>query len=142
MNRVKDKVAIITGGACGLGRAQALMLAEEGAKIIVTDINVAEGKKVVEEIKNRGLKAKFIKHDVTIERNWEEVIERTLSEFGRLDVLVNNAGIFFRKAIEETSLAEWRRVISVNLDGVFLGTKHAVAAMKRSGGDRLLIYRQ
>jgi 3(or 17)beta-hydroxysteroid dehydrogenase len=138
MDRVKGKVAIITGAAGGLGKAQALLLAKEGAKVVVTDIIETEGKKVVEEIRREGGEAIFIRHDVTIEQGWREVIEKTLSEFGRLDVLVNNAGVIARKAIEDTSLEEWHSVMSVNLDGVFLGTKHAIGAMKRSGGGSII----
>jgi len=138
MDRVKGKVAIITGGAGALGKAQALLLAKEGAKVVVTDIIEIEGKKVVEEIRREGGKAIFLRHDVTSEQGWKEVIEKTLSEFARLDVLVNNAGVIARKPIEETSLEEWRWVMSVNLDGVFLGTKHAIGAMKRSGGGSII----
>lgn len=138
MDRVKGKVAIITGGAGDLGRATALLLAKEGAGVVVTDIDVLKGKKVVEEIRHGGGQAIFLRHDVTGEQEWREVIEKTSSEFGRLDVLVNNAGIFSRKAIEDISLEEWRWVMSINLDGVFLGTKYAIGAMKRTGGGSII----
>jgi len=138
MDRVKGKVAIITGGAGGLGKAEALLLAQEGAKVVVTDIAEARGKKVAEEIRHQGGKAIFVKHDVTIEQGWREVIEKTLAEFSKLDVLVNNAGVIIFKNIEDTSFDEWRWVISINLDGVFLGTKYAMGAMKRSGGGSII----
>lgn len=138
MDRVKSKAVIITGAARGLGKAQARLLAEEGAKVIVTDIDENAGNRVAEEIGRDGGTAIFIKQDVTDEQNWREVIEKTLSEFGRLDVLVNNAGVIIRKGIEETSLEEWRRVMSVNMEGVFLGTKHAMGAMKKSGGGSII----
>lgn len=138
MDRVKGKVAIITGAARGLGKAQALLLAKEGAKVIVTDIDETEGNKVAEEMRHGGGEAIYVKHDVTNEQGWSEVIEKILSEFGGLDVLVNNAGVMLRKAIEDMSLEEWRWVMGVNLDGVFLGTKHAIGAMKKNGGGSII----
>jgi 3(or 17)beta-hydroxysteroid dehydrogenase len=119
MDRVKDKVVIITGAASGLGRAQAMLLAKEGAKVIVADIDEIKGKKVVEEIQTEGGKAIFIKHDVTSESDWSEIIGKTLAEFGKLDVLVNNAGVILFKKIEDTSLEDWRKLMSINLEGVF-----------------------
>jgi len=138
MDRVKGKVAIITGGAGDLGGATALLLAKEGAKVVVTDIDDTKGKDVVEQIRREGGEAIYVSHDVTSENNWKEVIEKTFSKFGRLDVLVNNAGVFSRKAIEDISLEEWRWVMAVNLDGVFLGTKYAIGAMKKTGGGSII----
>jgi NAD(P)-dependent dehydrogenase (short-subunit alcohol dehydrogenase family) len=138
MNRVKDKVAIVTGGARGLGKACALLLAKEGAKIVATDVDEAQGKKVADEINEQGGEAIFIKHDVTKEIEWSRVIRETVERFGKLDVLVNNAGVILTKTIEDMSLDEWRWLMSVNLDGVFLGTKHAMGAMKKSGGGSII----
>ena len=138
MDRVKGKVAIITGGASGMGSATASLFAKEGAKVVIADVNEAGGKKAAEEIKGEGGKAIFVKHDVTSEKDWGEVIKKTLAEFGKLDILVNNAGVLFAKPIEETSLEEWRWLMSVNLDGVFLGTKYAIGAMKKSGGGSII----
>jgi len=138
MDRVKGKVAIITGGAGGLGKAQALLLSKEGAKVVITDINEEEAKKVVEEIHKQGGEALFIKHDVTREKEWSEVIRRTLERFGKLDILVNNAGVNLWKKIEDTSLEEWQWLMNVNLNGVFLGTKYAMGAMKKSGGGSIV----
>ena len=138
MNRVRDKVAIITGAAGGLGQAQALLLAREGARVVLTDIVEGEANKIVEEIRRAGCEAIFVKHDVTSEEDWSEVIKQTLSAFGRLDVLVNNAGILMSKAITDMALEDWHRVMSINLDGVFLGTKHAIGAMKKSGGGSII----
>jgi 3(or 17)beta-hydroxysteroid dehydrogenase len=138
MNRVMGKVAIVTGGGGGMGRAITSLLAKEGAKVVVTDINEVNGKKVAEEIRGEGGEAIFVKHDVTNEGDWSNVIEKTLAEFGKLDILVNNAGILFSKAIEDMSLDEWRRVLNINLDGVFLGTKYAIRAMKNSGGGSIV----
>ena len=134
MDRVKGKVAIITGGASGIGKATASLLAKEGARVVVADVNEVNGKKVAEEIGREGGKAIFVKHDVTSENDWSELIKKTLAEFGKLDILVNNAGVIFAKKIEDTPLEEWRWLMSVNLDGVFLGTKYAIRAMKKSGG--------
>ena len=138
MDRVKGKVAIVTGGAGGLGKAHALLLAKEGAKVVVTDTNEAQGKRVVEEIKKQGGEAIFIKHDVSSEKEWDRVIRETLERFGKLDILVNNAGVNIWKKIEDTTLDEWRWLMSVNLDGVFLGTKYAMGAMKKSGGGSII----
>jgi 3(or 17)beta-hydroxysteroid dehydrogenase len=138
MNRVKGKVAIITGGAGGLGKAHALLLAKEGARVVVTDTDDAQGKKVADEINKQGGEAIFIKHDVSKEIEWNRVISETLERFGKLDILVNNAGVNLWKRIEDTSLEEWRWLMSVNLDGVFLGTKYAMGAMKKSGGGSII----
>ena len=138
MDRVKGKVAIVTGAAGGLGRAQALLLAREGAKVVLTDIVETEPRETVEEVRGSGGEAIFLKHDVTSEQDWAEAIKQTLSTFGRLDVLVNNAGILMSKAIADMTLEDWRRVTSINLDGVFLGTKHAIGAMRQSGGGSII----
>jgi len=138
MDRVKGKVAIITGAASGIGRATALLLAQEGAGVTVADINEVGGKKVIAEIVGQGGRAIFAKQDVTSERDWSEVIDKTLAEFGKLDILVNNAGVIFFRKIEDTSLEEWHHLMSVNLDGAFLGTKHAIRAMKKSGGGSII----
>jgi 3(or 17)beta-hydroxysteroid dehydrogenase len=138
MDRVKGKVALITGGAGGLGSATASLLSKEGAKVIIGDINEAGGEKVSREINARGGDAIFIKHDVSSELEWNHAIERTLEKFGRLDVLVNNAGVILWKNIQDTTLAEWRWLLSVNLDGIFLGTKLAMEVMKKTGGGSII----
>ena len=138
MGRVEGKTAIVTGAARGLGQAIALLLAKEGAKVAVTDILEDGGKKTAEEIRRGGGEAIFIKHDVTSEDSWSGVVKQVLSEFGKLDILVNNAGVQVIKEIAETSLEEWRWLMSVNLDGVFLGTKHAIRAMRDSGGGSIV----
>jgi 3(or 17)beta-hydroxysteroid dehydrogenase len=138
MDRVKDKVAIVTGAARGLGKGISQLLAKEGAKVVVTDILEDSGREVAEEIRREGGNAIFIKHDVASENSWSAVVEKTLSEFGKLNILVNNAGVQNIKEIAETSLEEWRRLMSVNLDGVFLGTKHAIRAMRESGGGSII----
>ncbi len=132
MDRVKGKVAIVTGSGGGLGRAEALLLAKEGAAVVVTDLDEGAAENVAKEIRAREGAAIFAKHDVSNESEWKGAIRRTLDEFGKLDILVNNAGVIIYKKIEETSLDEWRWLMSVNLDGVFLGTKCAIEVMKQN----------
>lgn len=138
MARVKQKVAIVTGGASGIGRATAELLAREGATVVVTDIDVKEGEQVVENIKANGGSATFHQQNVVDEDRWKEVIELTLKEFGKLDVLVNNAGIAPGGPIVEMSLDAWKNLMEVNVDSVFLGTKYAIPAMSASGGGSII----
>ena len=138
MARVAGKVALVTGGALGLGKATAEMLAREGAKVVVTDVNVEEGQKVAQGIASSGGEAIFIEHDASSEAQWKAAIQSTLDTFGRLDILVNNAGIGFLANVEETSLQDWRKTQNVNLDGVFLGTKYGIEAMRKSGGGSII----
>src|SRR5512136_3153362 len=118
MNRVLGKVGIVTGAGGAIGRAIALLLAKEGAKVTISDIHEVRGKEVAEEIRRGGGEALFVKHDVTREADWGEVTRTTLDRFGKLDILVNNAGVMLWKNIEDTSLKEWRWLLWVNLDGV------------------------
>ena len=138
MDRVKGKVAIVTGGAGGMGRAEAMLLAQEGAIVVITDIEEASIEQIAGEIRRLGGQCIFAKHDVASESDWDAVMNRTLQAFGRLDVLVNNAGVILYKKITDTSLAEWRRLMSVNLDGIFLGTRAAIEVMKRGGGGSII----
>ncbi len=138
MNRVLGKVAIVTGGAMGIGKACALMLAREGAMVVVTDIDAASGGAVAGQIERENGKAIFVKHDVASESDWSVVMRDTLATFGRLDVLVNNAGIGTVGTIEEATLEAWRHLMSINCDGVFLGMRYAIAAMKASGGGSIV----
>lgn len=131
MDRVKDKIAIVTGAALGIGQECARLLAREGARVVLTDIKDDEGEKIARSIVNAGGEAIYLHHDVTDEPSWEATIERTIERFGRVDVLVNNAGVGWRNAPEDETLERWRKLMSVNLDGVMLGTKHAIKAMKR-----------
>jgi NAD(P)-dependent dehydrogenase (short-subunit alcohol dehydrogenase family) len=130
MDRVKDKVVIVTGAALGLGKASALMLAREGAKVVLTDIKDAEGEAVAKAIQESGGEALYLHHDVADEKQWEKVLAATMDKFGRLDVLVNNAGVADGCPPEEETIEHWRWLMSINLEGVFLGTKHAIKAMK------------
>ena len=133
MERLKNKVALVTGSSAGIGRASAKLFAEEGAKVVVADINESDGKKVVDEIKENGGDAIFVKLDVTKEDAWKEAINKTIENYDKLNVLVNNAGISFAKDIEETTLEDWNKIMNVNATGVFLGTKYAISAMKNNG---------
>ena len=129
MDRVKGKVALITGGASGLGRQAARRLVEEGARVVVTDLNDVGGAAVAEELGDSGL---FVAHDVANETDWVRVIQASLDKFGRLDVLVNSAGVGNMNTVEDCSLEEWKHVMSVNGVGVFLGCKHGIGAIKRT----------
>lgn len=130
MNRMRGKAAIVTGGALGIGRACALKFAEEGAAVAVTDVDAAMGPLVVEEIRRHGGDAIFIHQDVADEAGWQRVTRTVVERYKKLDVLVNNAGVALAKDVEHTTLEEWRWLMSINLDGVFLGMKHAIQAMK------------
>jgi NAD(P)-dependent dehydrogenase (short-subunit alcohol dehydrogenase family) len=135
MGRVSGKIALITGGASGIGRATSELLAGEGAAVVLTDLQDGPGEDVAEGIRAAGGSAAFYHHDVTDEGAWEKVIGAVLAEHGRLDILVNNAGIGGGGVpVDEMSLEYWRQTMSVNLDGVFLGVKHGVRAMLETGG--------
>lgn len=134
MGRVAGKTALVTGGAMGLGKAASLMLAREGADVVVTDVKETEGRQVVAEIEAAGGKAIFVRHNVALEPEWQAAMAAAKQAFGRLDILVNNAGIGTPGNVEATTLEDWRRLQSINLDGVFLGTRYAIAAMKEHGG--------
>jgi len=133
MGRLEGKVAIITGAAVGIGEGDARLFAKEGAKVVVADIKEAEGKKVVEDIKREGGEAIFIKHDVAKESDWQALMDEVIKRYGKLNILVNNAGVSLGKTVEETSLDEWNWVMGINSTGVFLGTKYAIVTMKDNG---------
>lgn len=135
MGRVAGKVAIVTGGASGMGRADSKALAAEGASVVIADLNETDGQALAQEI---GDSAVFMTLNVADEDNWKSVIAATLDRFGRLDILVNNAGIIAMGNIVETDLESWRKVNAVNSDGVFLGCKHAIPAMEKSGGGSIV----
>ncbi|MDP3856134.1 MAG: glucose 1-dehydrogenase [Stagnimonas sp.] len=139
MNRLKDKIAIITGGAVGLGRATALRMAEEGAAVAVLDVLDSVGKKFVAELRARKLQARYWHCDVASEAEVQKVTHQVVRHFGRLDVLVNNAGIAgTNKPTHQLSEAEWDRVQAVNVKGVFFCTKHAIPHLKQAGGGSII----
>ena len=129
MNRVDGKVALVTGGGSGIGKASCKLLAEAGAQVIVTDIDISSAKETVKNIVASGREVVAIEHDVANEADWSRVIDFTLEHFKKLDVLVNNAGTGSVEECKDISLEEWRRVLSVNLDGVFLGMRSAINTM-------------
>lgn len=141
MGRLQNKVAIITGGSTGIGKATANRFAEEGAKVIIADINDKEGKRVTDEINNNGYLCYYKNLDVTNEGQWEKVISEILSEHKKINILVNNAGVGLAKDIEETSLEDWNLMMNVNATGSFLGLKHAIKAMKNNGEKNSIINR-
>ena len=138
--QVQDKVALVTGGASGIGEAVSELLAREGAAVAVTDIDDLKGPEVVARIEKTGGKASFLHHDVTSEERWIEVVTDVMKRYGRLDVLVSNAGIGIAvPTITEMSLADWRRQTAINLDGVFLSVKHCLPAMRKTGGGSVIM---
>jgi NAD(P)-dependent dehydrogenase (short-subunit alcohol dehydrogenase family) len=136
--RVMGKVALVTGGASGIGRGAAEKLAAEGASVVITDIQDHLGEEVVAGINKAGGKAEYLRHDVTDETAWETVIATVKARHGRLDILVNNAGIGIGGSVLDMTLDAWRRQTAVNLDGVFLGVKHAIPLMRESGGGSIV----
>jgi NAD(P)-dependent dehydrogenase (short-subunit alcohol dehydrogenase family) len=132
--RVERKIALITGGAQGLGEAAARMLVREGARVAITDVNLDGAKKVAASInqQQRGEAAIAVKHDVTSETEWVEALNETERAFGGLHVLVNNAGIGLTKDLEDVTLQEWRHVHAIDLDGVFLGCKLSIPLIART----------
>ena len=136
--RLKDKVAFISGGARGMGAAEAKLFADEGAKVAIGDVLEAEGRKVAAEIVRVGGHAMFVKLDVSNEGSWIRALGETIKEFGKLDILVNNAGISATGGVLETSEETWDRVMAVNAKGVFLGTKIAIPEMRKAGGGAIV----
>jgi 3alpha(or 20beta)-hydroxysteroid dehydrogenase len=139
MGRLEGKVALISGGARGQGAAEAETFVKEGALVVFGDVRDAEGKQVEEAIRARGGDAVYVHLDVTSEADWQNAVQTTVGRHGRLDILVNNAAIVIpRVPIEERTVEEWDRVMAVNARGVFLGTKHAIPAMRRGGGGSIV----
>jgi NAD(P)-dependent dehydrogenase (short-subunit alcohol dehydrogenase family) len=137
--QVAGKVAIVTGGASGIGEACAETLAREGAAVVVTDVDDLLGQGVVQKIAKAGGKVAYLNHDVRNEAGWPVVIAEAEKRFGRLDIMVANAGIGLMSPIETMSLADWQRQQAINLDGVFLSIKHAIPALRRAKGGSLVL---
>jgi NAD(P)-dependent dehydrogenase (short-subunit alcohol dehydrogenase family) len=138
LGKLDGKVALVTGAASGIGKSCALRMAEEGALVVATDIDTQLGEDCVKDIARKGGKAHFLRHDVADEDNWISAIAETKARFGRLDILVNNAGIAIAGPITDLSLADWKRQMGINLDGVFLGTKHGLPLMRAGGGGSII----
>ena len=138
MKRLEGKVAIVTGGARGMGGAAAQALADEGAIILVTDILEEAGRAHADAIRNGGGRAQFVHHDVTHAAAWDDVVAVAMRDHGRLDCLVNNAGISAAATIEDATADQFRAMLEINLIGPFLGTKAVLPAMRQSGGGSIV----
>ncbi len=136
--RLEGKVAFISGGARGMGETEARLFAENGAKVAIGDVLEAEGRQVAADISGSGGDAMFVPLDVTGEADWERAIAATVERYGRLDVLVNNAGVSGRSMVEDTRVEDWDRVMDINAKGVFLGTRYAIPEMQKVGGGSII----
>lgn len=138
MGRLDGKVALITGAARGQGETEARLFAQEGAMVVLTDVLVEPGQRVAASIRTGGGEATFLQLDVSDPEEWHEVVRHTVQTYGRLDILINNAGIAQRAGLLETSPEDWDRLMDINLKGVFLGMKYAIPAMLESGGGAVI----
>ena len=136
--RLEGKVAIITGGARGQGATEARMFAREGARVVIGDVRDELGMQVEAEIRELGGEAVYLHLDVTSADDWQRAIDTAEQQFGKVDVLVNNAAIVLRKDIEETTSDDWDNIMAVNAKGVFLGTRAVIPAMRRAGGGSIV----
>ncbi len=132
MSRLDGKVALISGAARGIGGEAAMLMAQAGAKIVIGDVLDEAGRQTAAAITAAGGQAEYVHLDVTQEHDWSVAVDHAVRSFGKLDVLVNNAGVFIGKGIEEISLAEWDKLVAVNMTGVFLGTRLAVQALREA----------
>ena len=136
--RLENKVALISGGARGMGAVEAKLFARVGAKVVIGDVLEDEGKQTEAEINEAGGQCLFVSLDVTSEENWNQTVAATVARFGKLDILVNNAGIFPLGNVEETTVEMWDRVMAINGKGVFLGTKAVIPVMRKAGGGSII----
>ncbi|MCX5493350.1 glucose 1-dehydrogenase [Kaistia dalseonensis] len=136
--RVNGKIAVVTGGALGMGRAFSLRLAEEGAAVVVSDINADEGHKVVAEIEAKGGRAQFVELDVACEEAWTKLADLVERTYGKADILVNNAGIYLAGTTERTDSAAWDKTFAINAKGVFLGSRALIPLMRKGGGGSII----
>ena len=139
MGKLDGKVALISGAARGQGAAEVRTFAREGARVVFGDVADDDGRQVEAELQAAGQEVAYVHLDVSSEADWRQIVDETMRRFGRLDILVNNAGITIpRVPIEVRSEAEWDRIMAVNAKGVFLGTKHAIPEMRKSGGGSII----
>jgi NAD(P)-dependent dehydrogenase (short-subunit alcohol dehydrogenase family) len=136
--RLESKVALISGGARGMGAVEARLFTSEGAKVVIGDILEEDGRRTEAEINEAGGECLFVRLDVTSEPDWQRAVAAAVARFGKLDVLVNNAGIYRTEQVEETSVELWEQVLEINAKGVFLGTKHAIPEMRKAGGGAII----
>lgn len=141
MGRLENKVAIIAGGAMGIGAADCELFAHEGAKVVIGDVNDKDGQALADRLCAEGLDAVFIHHDITKEESWKNILDATLAKYGKVNILVNNAGVSLGKDIEATSLEEWNWLMNINATGVFLGCKYGIQYMKDNGENNSIINR-
>lgn len=138
MSKLQDKVAVITGGASGIGAATAKLFVQEGAKVVLVDLNEEKGKVFAEELKAQNAEALFVKADITNEEEVQNIFKETLDAFGKIDIVFNNAGIGRVTPTEDVSYEEWRNTVNVDLDGVFLVAREAIREMLKSGGGTIV----
>jgi cyclopentanol dehydrogenase len=136
--RLRGKAALVSGGARGIGASVARLFVREGAAVLIGDVLEAEGRAVEADLRTTGGNALFVRLDVTDEGDWDRAVSAAVERFGRLDVLVNNAGVGVQSRIEDTTVKDWDRVMDVNAKGVFLGTRAAIPAMRRAGGGSIV----
>ena len=136
--RLENKVALISGGARGMGAVEAKLFAGEGAKVVIGDVLEDEGRRTEAEINESGGECVFVRLDVTSEESWQSAVSEAVDRFGKLDILVNNAGIYRTNNVVDTTSEEWDLVMDINAKGVFLGTKSAIPAMRENGGGSIV----
>ena len=136
--RLENKVAFISGGARGMGAAEARIFAQEGAKVVIGDVLDDEGRQTEAAINEIGGECLFVRLDVTSEESWADAVAATIARFGKLNILVNNAGVVARGILEDTTVEEWDRVMDINAKGVFLGTKAAIPELRKVGGGSII----
>lgn len=136
--RLENKVALISGGARGMGAVEARLFAREGAKVVIGDILEEEGRRTEAEISETGAECVFVRLDATSESDWQRAVATAVGRFGKLDILVNNAGILRGARVEDTTEESWDLVMDVNVKGVFLGTKHVIPEIRKAGGGSII----
>lgn len=136
--KLQDKVAIITGGAAGIGFQTALLFLKEGARVVFTDVNQTAGEEALSELKKESQDVVFVKQDVSQEADWETVVKKAKEAFGRIDILFNNAGIYVIKPIPEITMDDWNRMMGINVTGVFLGLKHVLPEIEKTGSGSVI----
>ncbi|WP_066186770.1 MULTISPECIES: SDR family NAD(P)-dependent oxidoreductase [Gracilibacillus] len=136
--RVKNKVTLITGAGSGIGKETALLFAKEGAKLVLTDVAVDAVQETEKEVKELGAEAISIKHDVSKEEDWQKAVEKAVDQFGTIDVLFNNAGIYIIKPITELELDTWNKLMAINVTGTFLGMKHVLPVMQKQNSGSII----
>ena len=136
--RLENKVALISGGARGMGAVEAKLFTTEGAKVVIGDVLEEDGRRTEAEINEAGGECLFVPLDVTSEAAWQDAVQAAVRRFGKLDILVNNAGIYRTERVEEVSEELWDLVMGINAKGVFLGTKHAIPEMRNAGGGSIV----